>query len=162
MIRVAMVSFWHVHARDYARQASEHPDTEIVAASEVAALLSQHRLHFMDGEDTAQIMVRFKDGSVGTLVTSWAQEMTQEKFSVIGELGRLSSNGAELQLTLRGKKAETFTFPQVNSFDAEIADFVDCLIEKRQPLQTQEDGINVLKVILGAYQADTEKRTIKL
>jgi predicted dehydrogenase len=32
MIRVAMISFWHVHARDYARQALEHPATEIVAA----------------------------------------------------------------------------------------------------------------------------------
>jgi len=31
MIRVAMLSFWHVHARDYARQATEHPATEIVA-----------------------------------------------------------------------------------------------------------------------------------
>src|SRR5258707_12323045 len=31
MIRVAMISFWHVHARDYARQATEHPETEIVA-----------------------------------------------------------------------------------------------------------------------------------
>ncbi|MFD0677866.1 MULTISPECIES: Gfo/Idh/MocA family protein [unclassified Paenibacillus] len=31
MIRVAMLSFWHVHAKDYARQAIEHPDTEIVA-----------------------------------------------------------------------------------------------------------------------------------
>jgi predicted dehydrogenase len=31
MIRVAMLSFWHVHARDYARQITEHPDTEIVA-----------------------------------------------------------------------------------------------------------------------------------
>ncbi|GMA63455.1 Gfo/Idh/MocA family oxidoreductase [Alicyclobacillus fastidiosus] len=31
MIRVAMLSFWHVHAKDYARQATEHPDTEIVA-----------------------------------------------------------------------------------------------------------------------------------
>jgi predicted dehydrogenase len=26
-----MLSFWHVHAGDYARQAAEHPDTEIVA-----------------------------------------------------------------------------------------------------------------------------------
>ena len=130
--------------------------------SEVTAMLSQHRLHFMDGEDSAQIMVRFEDGSVGTIVTSWAQEMTQEKFSVVGELGRLSSNGAELQLNLRGQKAETFTFPQVNTFEAEIADFIACLLEKRQPLQTQDDGINVLKVILGAYQADAEKRTIKL
>lgn len=31
MIKVAMLSFWHVHARDYAKQATEHPDTEIVA-----------------------------------------------------------------------------------------------------------------------------------
>lgn len=31
MIRVAVVSFWHVHAGDYARQATEHPDTKIVA-----------------------------------------------------------------------------------------------------------------------------------
>lgn len=30
-IRVAMLSFWHVHAADYARQARQHPETEIVA-----------------------------------------------------------------------------------------------------------------------------------
>lgn len=32
MIRVAMISFWHVHAGDYARQAIENPNTEVVAA----------------------------------------------------------------------------------------------------------------------------------
>lgn len=32
MIRVAMLSFWHVHAKDYSRQALEHPETQIVAA----------------------------------------------------------------------------------------------------------------------------------
>lgn len=31
MIRVAMLSFWHVHGKDYARAAEEHPGTEIVA-----------------------------------------------------------------------------------------------------------------------------------
>jgi len=31
MIRVAMLSFWHVHASDYAAQAERHPDTEIAA-----------------------------------------------------------------------------------------------------------------------------------
>lgn len=31
MIRVAMISYWHVHARDYTKQARQHPDTEIVA-----------------------------------------------------------------------------------------------------------------------------------
>lgn len=31
MIKVAILSFWHVHAKDYAREATEHPDTQIVA-----------------------------------------------------------------------------------------------------------------------------------
>jgi predicted dehydrogenase len=32
MIRLAVLSFWHVHADDYAREAVAHPRTEIVAA----------------------------------------------------------------------------------------------------------------------------------
>jgi len=31
MIRLAVLSYWHVHAKDYSKQAAEHPDTEIVA-----------------------------------------------------------------------------------------------------------------------------------
>ncbi|MDR6417616.1 Gfo/Idh/MocA family oxidoreductase [Pseudarthrobacter sulfonivorans] len=31
MIRLAMLSFWHLHGKDYAQAAQEHPDTKIVA-----------------------------------------------------------------------------------------------------------------------------------
>lgn len=31
MLKVAILSFWHIHAKDYYRQAMEHPNTEIVA-----------------------------------------------------------------------------------------------------------------------------------
>lgn len=31
MIRVAILSFWHVHAQDYAAEAAAHPETELVA-----------------------------------------------------------------------------------------------------------------------------------
>ncbi len=31
MINVAVLSFWHVHANDYTREANEHPDTRVVA-----------------------------------------------------------------------------------------------------------------------------------
>ncbi len=56
MIRVAMISFWHVHARDYARQAIENTETEIVAAwdedpvrgRERAAALSAHFYENLD------------------------------------------------------------------------------------------------------------------
>lgn len=32
MLKLGLLSFWHVHARDYEREAAEHPDTEIIAA----------------------------------------------------------------------------------------------------------------------------------
>lgn len=32
VIRVALLSFWHVHAHDYAKQVGEHPGAELVAA----------------------------------------------------------------------------------------------------------------------------------
>jgi predicted dehydrogenase len=41
---------------------------------EATALLSRHRLRFMEGEDSAQVLVRFDNGVVGQLVTSWAYE----------------------------------------------------------------------------------------
>ncbi|AJY73438.1 Gfo/Idh/MocA family protein [Paenibacillus beijingensis] len=31
MIRIGLLSFWHVHAKDYAEEALKHPDTEIAA-----------------------------------------------------------------------------------------------------------------------------------
>ncbi|MBB6732623.1 Gfo/Idh/MocA family protein [Cohnella zeiphila] len=31
MIRIAILSYWHVHAKDYARQAAQHPDAAITA-----------------------------------------------------------------------------------------------------------------------------------
>ncbi|GMK38064.1 dehydrogenase [Paenibacillus sp. CCS19] len=31
MIRVAMLSYWHVHAWDYTKEVQQHPDTEVVA-----------------------------------------------------------------------------------------------------------------------------------
>src|SRR5215208_4950515 len=31
MIRLAVLSFWHVHAKDYSKQAAEHANTEIAA-----------------------------------------------------------------------------------------------------------------------------------
>ncbi|GAA3407113.1 Gfo/Idh/MocA family protein [Paenibacillus hodogayensis] len=56
MIRVAMLSFWHVHARDYAKQINEHPDTEIVAvwdeiAERGAKEASERGVRFFDSLD---------------------------------------------------------------------------------------------------------------
>ncbi len=134
--------------------------------TEVTAMITNHRLHFMDGEDSAQVLVRFADNSVGNIVTSWAYEPTPntEKFSIVTEKGYLYSHGSDLYYKVRGtdKEPVKIELPSVNTFDAETADFITCLREHRRPVNTEVEGTNVLKVILGAYKSQEEKRTVVL
>lgn len=130
--------------------------------TEVTAMISRHRISTLDGEDSAQVLVRFASNVVGHIVTSWAYEppATMNKFSLIGERGQMWGNATMLHYRLRGSQVVTMEFSSINTFHAETADFIASLSQKRTPIQTQVDGINVLKVILGAYQSVAEKRTI--
>lgn len=134
------------------------------APVEITALLSSHRIHAMDGEDSAQVLVRFADGAVGSIVTSWAYGRPAGAwlFQVVGERGELHGEGDELRHRPRGGEPVVEAFPVANLWEAETADFVACLREGRRPLQSEADGIAALRVILAAYQSDAEKRTVAL
>jgi predicted dehydrogenase len=128
---------------------------------EATALLSRHRLRFMDSEDSAQVLVRFDNGIVGHLVTSWAYDAPPgtERFSVVGERGSLHSDETSLTVTLRGSGSQTHDFEAVDSFVAEIGHFADCLRSGTRPLHTEREGIDVLCIILAAYEG-ARSRTI--
>jgi len=56
MIRVAVLSNWHIHAKDYIRQALEHPDTELAAMWDEdpqrgARLSAEHRVPYYEDLD---------------------------------------------------------------------------------------------------------------
>jgi len=130
-------------------------------------MLSRHRVSFMEGEDSAQVLVRFEDGSVGNIMTSWAYEpaATTEKFSIVGEAGSLWSDGLSLfHQPVDGDVIRLLDPPdhQIETIHLSVRDFVACLREGRRPLDTEIEGIKVLKVILGAYASAEQGRTIKL
>ncbi|GAA0324494.1 Gfo/Idh/MocA family oxidoreductase [Kineococcus aurantiacus] len=122
--------------------------------TEATAFLSTHRLKFMEGEDSAQVLVRFANGVVGQMVTSWAYDPAPgtEKFSVVGELGSLTGTADSVTYQLRSGEEETFTFPATDAFVDEIGAFADCLREGTRPLHTEVEGIAVLGVLLAAYE----------
>jgi predicted dehydrogenase len=128
---------------------------------EATALLSRHRLRFMDSEDSAQVLVRFDNGVVGHLVTSWAYDAPPgtERFSVVGERGSLHSDGTLLTVTLRGSDSQTYDFEAVDSYVSEIGHFADCLRSGSRPVHTEREGIAVLCLILAAYEG-ARSRTI--
>lgn len=126
---------------------------------EATAMLSTHRLKFAEGEDSAQVLIRFDNGVVGQLVTSWAYTPAActERFSVVGELGSLYATKDELSYSLRSGESETLQFEDVNTFVAEIGHFADSLINKTRPLHTEKEGIEALGIILAAYEGAKTK-----
>jgi predicted dehydrogenase len=128
---------------------------------EATALLSRHRLGFMEGEDSAQMLVRFDNGVVGQLVTSWAYDPppSTERFSVVGERGSLHSDGRSLTVTLRGASSQTYDFDEVDTYAFEIGHFAACLRSGIRPVHTEKEGIDVLCLILAAYEG-ARSRTI--
>ncbi|GAA0581817.1 Gfo/Idh/MocA family protein [Kribbella sandramycini] len=126
---------------------------------EATAMLSTHRLKFMEGEDSAQVLIRFDNGVVGQLVTSWAYQPagSTERFSAVGELGSLHSDGTSLTYTLRSGESETLDFEPVDTFAAEIGHFADSLLNRTRPLHTEAEGIAVLGILLAAYEGAQNK-----
>ena len=123
-------------------------------------MLSRHRLDFMEGEDSAQVLVRFDNGVLGSLTTSWAYYPAPgtERFSVVGEKGSLTSDGTSLTVRLRGeRRTETFDFEPVHEFAAEIAHFAEAIRGGTRPIHTEEEGIQVLGIILAAYRSAAER-----
>ncbi len=123
---------------------------------EATAMLSTHRLTFMEGEDSAQVLVRFDNGVLGSIVTSWAYQPSgnTERFSVVGELGSLYSDGeTSLTYQLRGEAPVTIAFEPAHEFAAEIAHFASSVANGTRPLHTEKEGIEVLGIILAAYKS---------
>ena len=120
----------------------------------VTAMLSTHRLTFMEGEDSANVLVRFDNGAVGQILTSWAYDpaASTERFSAVGELGSMHGTGTSLAVTLRSGKQAAYEFAEVDTHVAEIGHFADCLIEHRRPLHTEKEGLEALGIILAAYE----------
>ena len=122
---------------------------------EVAAMLATHRLTFAEGEDSAQVLVRFDNGVLGQLATSWAFDPppVTPRFFVIGERGTLYGTDTALTLTLRGDQSQTAHFEPVDTYVAEMRHFADSLAAGTRPAHTERDGIAVLQMILAGYRS---------
>jgi predicted dehydrogenase len=128
---------------------------------EAVAMLSTHRLHFMEAEDSAQVLVRFDNGVVGHIVTSWAYDSAPatERFSVVGELGSLQTDakGTSLTVTTRAGETRTEEFEPVNTIVAEVGQFAEVLLTGARPPHTAAEGIEALGILLAAYESARTK-----
>lgn len=110
----------------------------------------------IDGEDTASVSVRFKSGAIGEVFTSWAfnNPFGTHQIHVIGDKGQIfgSENTLYFLPSHYSEPAER-KFQPVDTFQAELEHFAECLVEGKRPIHGVAEGRAVLDVILQAAES---------
>lgn len=138
------------------------------APTEVTSMMGTYRLPLQE-EDTAEVLVKFEDGMMGHIFTSWAVRAPGARpllFSVMGEHGQLWGERDALYYQPVG-----FHSPAVTEYDSwsggrtiasEIEHFVDAITNQYEPLHSVSEATETLRIILAAYESVDGNRTVQL
>lgn len=129
----------------------------------VCAMVSKHSANSLEGEDTAEVLVSFENGVRGAIHTSWAYDAPSGnwQFHMIGDKGQLYGRGNKIYVQPTGfHQGAMIELGAVNVFAEEMRHFAESLQNGTRPVQDHQDGIDVLKLILGAYRSVEEGRIV--
>lgn len=113
-------------------------------------------VHEIEGEDTASVLVRFENGVLGEIFTSWAVRLPRgtHQIHVVGEKGEVYGSGATLfHLPADADEPTKINLSDVKSmWVPQMQHFADCILNRKNPLHSIEEGRDVLKIILQATE----------
>jgi predicted dehydrogenase len=149
----------------------------------VTAIQNNSVRHEMEGEDTAIVSLRFRNGCLGEITTSYAARIPgwetgfptgwEQGFTIMGEEGAVRFSLTEDKLWIysekdcfpnefRGWTAISVPNAYADSFNFEVEHFVDSLIEGSAPKVPGDEGRKTLEVIDAAYRSAQTGRVITL
>jgi predicted dehydrogenase len=135
---------------------------------EVTAMMGTFRLPLQE-EDTANVMLKFADGTLGHVFTSWAMPAPGSRpilFSVTGEAGQIWGEIDKLYYQPVGfQQPAVVEYPgwdYARSFGAEIAHFVEAIQGGFEPLHSVTEATDTLRIIMAAYESTDSNRIVKL
>lgn len=170
---------WELDGGSLMNQGIHYVDLLLASLGPVAEVtaISATQAHDIEVEDTALALLRFRNGALGTLVSStcvypgFAQrlEVTGTDGTVVIEDGEIVSSGFRTDQTgssssTRAASAEGAATPAVDevAHAAQLTDFVSAIQDDRPPAVTAKDGRDALEVVLAVYESSRQGRTITL
>lgn len=119
----------------------------------------------IEGEDTASVQVRFANGVMGEIFTSWAltRPYGTHDLHVVGDRGEIFGTGNLLYHLPRGFKTPAETvLREADTFGDQISCFADCILQGTRPPHGPEEGREVLQIILKAAEsAEGWQKTVR-
>jgi predicted dehydrogenase len=129
------------------------------AVTEVACMGDTVSSLEIETEDVAALLLRFANGSIGTLHLDYVQRSPSRTCRVIGEEGTICWDyfGREVRWhTVRTGKWEQFQYAKHDRndrFREEMAHLLDCHARKERPVVDAIEGSKVLRLALAAKEA---------
>jgi predicted dehydrogenase len=136
-----------------------HPTYRLLhlASSEVVGVRASmgRFMQPIGGEDTALVQVRFANGALGEILSSWAMSNPygSHQIHVVGSEGQVFGSSDDLwYLPFGATEPEKWEFPEVDTFSAQIGDFASRVRSRARPVHSVEEGRQVLAVISQAMR----------
>jgi UDP-N-acetylglucosamine 3-dehydrogenase len=114
-------------------------------------------------EDYAQIMLTYKDGKTAFIETNWLTPYKTRLLTVTGSEAIMKLDYITQDLWIEQQK-ETVQprLPFQEPLKMELQHFVDCIVEKKKPIVSGEDGVRALQVATAAIKSSAKGMAIKL
>jgi predicted dehydrogenase len=139
---------------------------EVKAVSAQVARLSDLDI---DVEDTAEIVLQFSNGAVGSVHLDMIQRAATRTCRVIGAEGTLTWDGACHRVRLFSAEANKWwdlhpakDIDRNEMYVAELRHFLDCVRGNCTPTISADDGRRVLEIALAAKQSSRDRRVVEL
>lgn len=113
----------------------------------------------MESEDTALVNLQYANGTVGTIMQSWASDNDagSNAIRIIGDAGSLCISDA---LYHNNHKINEDTSYE-HSFEALARAFAECLRNGVEPLSTIRDSMATLRLVFSAYESAAKNTIIE-
>lgn len=141
------------HALDYARWLMG----EVATVSAQVGHLSDLEI---DVEDTAEIVLGFRSGAIGSVHLDMTQQPATHSCRVMGTRGTLIWDGTSHSVRLFSSSTKTWSelhsskeIVRNEMFIAELRHFLECVRGQAVPIVSGEDGLRVLQIAIAAKQS---------
>jgi UDP-N-acetylglucosamine 3-dehydrogenase len=152
---VGVVKDTAIHDIDVMRYISKEDPTSVYA--------KMGSMRIKKFEDYAQIMLTYKDGKSAFIECNWLTPYKTRMLTVTGSDAIMRLDYITQDLWIEQQK-ETVQprLPFQEPLKAELQHFVDCIIEKKKPIVTGEDGVKALYVATAAIQSSAKNKAVQL
>ena len=131
--------------------------------------------HNIQAEDFSVALIRFKNGALGYLVCTTCltpSNMQETRLTIHGTKGTISRVGDQLIWRIVGEpeeilagealKSDTLTVAPGGPHTWQCRDFIDAILEDRDPIVTGESAIKALELVKAVYESALQGKPVKL